>query len=488
MKKIRIAIILLGFLISVNSPINAQIINVNTVNTNELAISIDSGAHEVFGFAYPVTFIVKFAAGHDSLNVCYRYSSANDWDTLPEKTSEDFFNGINAVRFDSTDTTAYISIAFSGNSDSLYLKITNNTQDTIIPTYTGIAKYYDNRKAVVTASADDWSTAFNNRFDRTVYKFRSYQLPITVGIITATVEEDTWKNIQAHLDSGYVEAAAHSRYHPRDATHEVAPSKEDIIENLELPAQYRKGNKEYVYVWIAPYGNYNSNTEKKVWQSNYLIARMYTYDDTAVASWNSNRQMFNTTGSTVELGHLPWQNPSGIDGVEDVDVLNNTFEKVYNSDGVYHLVHHPHVIYNDWMNNTYLDEHLSYISHRKDIWYATLGHLYVYEMMHINPDYIPGLNTSVAYKTLKNKTINLKNYPNPFHYSTTISYNLTVNGPVTLELYNQMGAKIETLVNETQPAGHHSVYYVPKHLSPGIYYYRLSTNESTTTGKFVFIK
>jgi hypothetical protein len=51
------------------------------------------------------------------------------------------------------------------------------------------------------------------------------------------------------------------------------------------------------------------------------------------------------------------------------------------------------------------------------------------------------------------------NYPNPFNASTLIEYGLPESGPVKVEIFDILGRKIQTLVNETQAAGYHQVIF-----------------------------
>ncbi len=68
------------------------------------------------------------------------------------------------------------------------------------------------------------------------------------------------------------------------------------------------------------------------------------------------------------------------------------------------------------------------------------------------------------------------NYPNPFRESTKIEYILPSDGKVTLNLFNQQGQLVKTLVNNFENAGTHSVQFNAEGLQSGVYYYNLSTD------------
>ncbi|OQA92566.1 MAG: Clostripain precursor [Elusimicrobia bacterium ADurb.Bin231] len=76
----------------------------------------------------------------------------------------------------------------------------------------------------------------------------------------------------------------------------------------------------------------------------------------------------------------------------------------------------------------------------------------------------------------KKATLN-QNYPNPFNPSATFSYFIPEGGRVSLKLYNVAGQEVDTIVEEDQSAGDHTVQYDSgDKLSRGIYYYRLTLN------------
>ena len=81
-----------------------------------------------------------------------------------------------------------------------------------------------------------------------------------------------------------------------------------------------------------------------------------------------------------------------------------------------------------------------------------------------------------------------QNYPNPFNPSTKINYTLAKSGNITLKVYNSLGCEMTTLVNGFKNSGKHSVNFRARHLTSGIYFYRLKTDNFTSTRKMLLIK
>jgi len=81
-----------------------------------------------------------------------------------------------------------------------------------------------------------------------------------------------------------------------------------------------------------------------------------------------------------------------------------------------------------------------------------------------------------------------KNYPNPFNSRTTIEYTLPDAGPVTIDIYNLLGSKLETLVNTVQDAGEHSVTLNADGYSSGTYFYSIKAGEYSETRKMTLVK
>ena len=72
------------------------------------------------------------------------------------------------------------------------------------------------------------------------------------------------------------------------------------------------------------------------------------------------------------------------------------------------------------------------------------------------------------------KTFQLgQNYPNPFNPNTIIPYFLDQPGHVELSVYNALGQKVETLVNDFKTTGNYEFEWNASNYSSGMYVYRL---------------
>jgi hypothetical protein len=81
-----------------------------------------------------------------------------------------------------------------------------------------------------------------------------------------------------------------------------------------------------------------------------------------------------------------------------------------------------------------------------------------------------------------------QNYPNPFNPTTKISYAVPTATKVRLEVFDVLGRKVATLVDETKQAGEYSVEFDASRLVSGVYMYRMTTPKTTITNKMVLIK
>lgn len=81
-----------------------------------------------------------------------------------------------------------------------------------------------------------------------------------------------------------------------------------------------------------------------------------------------------------------------------------------------------------------------------------------------------------------------QNYPNPFNPSTEINYYLPNSEHVRLEIFDLLGQKVDTMVDEYQGKGLHHVTFDASHLSNGIYLYRIQAGSYVDTKKMTLLK
>jgi hypothetical protein len=96
--------------------------------------------------------------------------------------------------------------------------------------------------------------------------------------------------------------------------------------------------------------------------------------------------------------------------------------------------------------------------------------------------------TGVDEETSLPKTFTLEqNYPNPFNATTTIEYGLPRSSQVKIEIYDLLGHRIETLVNDFQLAGYYSTTW-RANVSSGIYFYKIQADGFRLAKKMVMLK
>ncbi len=86
-----------------------------------------------------------------------------------------------------------------------------------------------------------------------------------------------------------------------------------------------------------------------------------------------------------------------------------------------------------------------------------------------------------------------QNYPNPFNPTTQIAFSIPASMHVTVTIYNILGQRIATIVNETMGAGSHVVTWNARNgngamMPTGVYFYRLSTPNFSAVKKMLLLK
>ncbi len=132
-------------------------------------------------------------------------------------------------------------------------------------------------------------------------------------------------------------------------------------------------------------------------------------------------------------------------------------------------------------------------------YYFQLGEFFSY--MKIYPAFSAGtvtidLGTAVDEETITQQPTEFRleqNVPNPFNPTTTISYSLPERSHVRLEVYNILGQRVRTLVDDALPPGSHSVVFDGtdgngRTLASGVYLYVIKTDRVTQSRKMLLMK
>jgi hypothetical protein len=95
------------------------------------------------------------------------------------------------------------------------------------------------------------------------------------------------------------------------------------------------------------------------------------------------------------------------------------------------------------------------------------------------------LFVGIPQSEIENRKSEIVVYPNPFHSSITIEFELLAKVPVTLQVYNHLGQMVAELANETLEAGIHRLNWDSSNLPTGIYYFRLITTKKIHAAKII---
>lgn len=80
------------------------------------------------------------------------------------------------------------------------------------------------------------------------------------------------------------------------------------------------------------------------------------------------------------------------------------------------------------------------------------------------------------------------NYPNPFNPVTHVSFSLPVQTRAQLSIWNMLGEKVATIVDEVKPAGKYTILFNASEFSSGVFFYKLEAGPYSITKKMLFLK
>jgi len=99
-----------------------------------------------------------------------------------------------------------------------------------------------------------------------------------------------------------------------------------------------------------------------------------------------------------------------------------------------------------------------------------------------------GLSSVLVNNEIPKKYNLYENFPDPFNPLTSITFDIPKSTNIKIIIYNALGKKVTTLVNEKLSAGSYEVDWDASGYPSGVYFYKLETEEFTNTKKMVLLK
>jgi len=120
------------------------------------------------------------------------------------------------------------------------------------------------------------------------------------------------------------------------------------------------------------------------------------------------------------------------------------------------------------------------------------GSKFMYRLKQIDIDGTFEYSDVIEIEVVPNNYELLQNYPNPFNPSTLIRFSLPEDTQLAINIYNILGEKVATVLNEELKAGFHQVNFNTNSagysLASGIYIYTLESKNFSQVKKMILMK
>jgi hypothetical protein len=116
------------------------------------------------------------------------------------------------------------------------------------------------------------------------------------------------------------------------------------------------------------------------------------------------------------------------------------------------------------------------------------GTMYNYYVIRLGPDTLINNGISGESDVIPSAISLGQNYPNPFNANTNIEYSILTKSAIRIDVYDILGRRVATLVNDIADAGVHRVIWNAANLPSGAYFYKLKANGYSRVKRMLVIK
>jgi len=81
-----------------------------------------------------------------------------------------------------------------------------------------------------------------------------------------------------------------------------------------------------------------------------------------------------------------------------------------------------------------------------------------------------------------------QNYPNPFNPSTSVKFDVAIDGFVSIKIFDVLGREIKSLVNDNLVKGSYEVSFNAGELSSGVYFYKMESGNFSQIKRMMLLK
>jgi len=193
--------------------------------------------------------------------------------------------------------------------------------------------------------------------------------------------------------------------------------------------------------------------------------------------------VYRTTDGGINWQSFPMQAPDNYHS-QDIEFVPNNPDKIWMS--------YAHgLLFSADSGKTWTQQTMPNLTNAFDITFANemTGWLLCTDGKLFYTNNCGGLITRVAQEINLPTSFKLfQNYPNPFNPETAISYQISAISKVSLRIYDLLGREVAMLINEEKTPGYYSGMFNAESLPSGIYFYKLTAGNFSSTKKMILLK